>query len=453
MSTLETARRRAPPRRVVAIELALEEERPRGLRGLVTLPLVCLLLALALGVLVGFKAANPWWAVRSAPMQLIQPMHTFLAVAFVLSGTASLSVLMLERVGPPLARVVSRGVMPTLALFVAVGAGSLVAGQGSGLEYLTWPRGLTAAPIAVFFALAISATIRTRALVRISPEGTWLLLIGLYLIPLGLTERVVTSFLATGFTSRLTTEWHALDATFAGWNAALYGLGVLLASRPGEGKPLRSRWLFVLAAFALLSTFGHHHYVSPQADMLKVIAVVASMLGGISFVRHARSALRRREHRLPADPLLASAERWTLFSLVTGILLAVPQVNLTLHGTHAIVGHSMCSMIGVDAMLVLAGFVQVADRRDPALAARLVWRVRAVSVCLILIALSLLAAGLAKGLMRVDHPFADYQRVIRWCLAPLPWLGIALTLAFTALAYAALVHRANRVEVDRSDPR
>jgi cbb3-type cytochrome oxidase subunit 1 len=426
------------PRRVVAIDLSETGGGHGDLRALAALPLTCLMLALGLGVLAGFKAANPWWAVRSAPMQVVQPLHTFLAVAFVLSGTASLTLLMLERAGPPLPRWVRLGVPALLALFTAAGAGTLLAGWGSGLEYLTWPRGLTAAPVAAVLTLAICATARVRSLVRVSPEGAWLLLIGLYLIPLGLVERVVTSFVSMGYTQRLTTEWHALDATFAGWNAALYGLGVLLVSRPGRGKPLRSTWLFGIAAFALLSTFGHHHYVSPQADMLKMIAVIASMLGGISFVRHARTALRRCEPRLPADPLLRSVERWTLFSLATGILLAVPQVNLMLHGTHAIVGHAMCSMIGVDAMLVLAGFVHASGRDDQGLSKRLAWRARAVSACLILIAISLLAAGLAKGLMRADHPFADTQRVVRWCLAPLPWLGILLTAAFASLAYSAL---------------
>jgi hypothetical protein len=123
-------------------------------------------------------------------------------------------------------------------------------------------------------------------------------------------------------------------------------------------------------------------------------------------------------------------------------------VNLVAHGTYAIVAHSMGSMIGVDTLLILGGIASLGGLRrrdgwkgspvnDPmrrGLARRLRW----VSILLALVCTDLLAAGVAKGFLRMSEPFAAFQPVILLILAPLPLLGAALGGALLWLAAGVL---------------
>jgi len=52
-------------------------------------------------------------------------------------------------------------------------------------------------------------------------------------------------------------------------------------------------------------------------------------------------------------------ELWAIVSFGSGILFAIPQFNLIVHGTCLIVIHGMGLMIGVQVMLVFIAVVQV----------------------------------------------------------------------------------------------
>ena len=73
--------------------------------------------------------------------------------------------------------------MTPVALVLLLGGGVGIAiGQGSGLEYLVWPRGLSAAPLALLAVLAWGAWRRLDALCPASAEGAWLLVMGILLL-------------------------------------------------------------------------------------------------------------------------------------------------------------------------------------------------------------------------------------------------------------------------------
>ncbi len=412
---------------------------PHARHPLVVVPVAFLALTLVLGVVLGFKAGRPTLWVRAMPMQIVQPLHTLMALLSVFSGVASLTVLALSRLDASQGKGLERFTTLTLLVFAVASSAGILAGGGSGLEYITWPLILTALPAGLFLLLALVALRRLPLLVRLSPEGAWLLPLGLLLVPLGLGERLIGSAQIPSFERGLSSEWHALDTVFAGWNAALYALGILISARPYGGGRLRPRPLFLIAGFGLLSTFGHHHYASPQPGIIKSIAVVASMLAAISFVRHLRIVLARTdEFDEPAAPLLLAAERWTLFAIGSGVILAVPRINLVLHGTHAVVAHSMCSMIGVNVMLVLAGLVHFTHGGGPGSASRIRRSVRWVNLALALTAACLVAAGIAKGILRTQENFHGYQPTVLLLLTPLPVLGLALTGTILSLVRAAL---------------
>ncbi len=395
---------------------------PKGWALCTSVTLGCLAWTLATGALLGLKSALPALGVDVLPLQLLHPLHTLGVVSFLEAGVLSLFAIAMHRNGARCS-VPPSWSAAVIGTFVASGAGAIVMGRGSGLEYTPWPLALTALPVVVLAAMGWDAW---RGLGRLSaraPEGAWLLLVGLCLTPLGLIERIA----GAGYddaSRALMVEWHALDTVFAGFNTSLYGLGILLTAPPGR-RP-RGLVLYGVATFALLSTFGHHHYVSAQPHVLKMIAFGASMLGVVSFIRHVR-ALRGVLH-MPvtgtSGALIGTGALWTLYAVGSGVVLAVPHVNLILHGTHAIVAHSMGAVIGVNVAIVLGALLDASPGGgERAAVHRLsLW----FNIILALIVLDLLAAGVVKGVMRIEGTHHDYQPVIRSILAPLPLLGVAL---------------------------
>jgi hypothetical protein len=420
------------------------------------LVLSMLLATLLTGILLGIKATRPTWAVNTLPMQTLVPLHTLGAFAILLTGLSHLLDIVLARIAAE--RTIPFPALTLLLLaFLLLAAGAILSGRGSGLEYTSWPTVFTLLPVAACMFMLLDVIRHLKRLCDLTPEGTWLLLIGLCLAPLGLAERAASAS-ANWVTRSLMIEWHSLDTIFAGFNTSLYGLAMLLA--PAPGRPLRSRWLYALALLALLSTFGHHHYLSAQPRPLKLIALAASMLGAVSFIRHiaaSRRALRTPLHATDAGrPLVLAATLWTAFAVGSGVLLAIPQVNLVLHGTHAIVAHSMGAIIGVNIMLVLGSILSAtgapaspAVRRGAAVA----------NILLIVIIADLSIAGSYKGIIRLGGTHHDYQPWMRLILSPLPILGAGFAAAMAFLCLKALgspvpasIHRAPLTTIVFNDP-
>lgn len=427
--------------------------RGSGRKACTWVALCCLLWTLGTGVALGIKSTRPAFAVQALPLELLQPLHTLGVVCFLLSGIITLFSIALRRISAP------NSVSPAwhaaaLGVFFVSSAAAIITGRGSGLEYTSWPLPLGLLPLAVLALTGRDAWRNISRLTARSPEGAWLFLVGICLTPLGLVERVLGAGVDDA-SRALMIEWHALDTFFAGINTALYGLGTLLVARPG-GRSLRKPLLFGVAAFVLVSTFGHHHYISAQPQTLKLIAFAASMLGMVSFVRHIIAV--RRPGPAPgapaAAPLIRTAAVWTLFAVGSGVIFAVPHINLLLHGTHAIVGHSMGAVIGVNVALVLGamlGDTPWATSRCGS--ARTRRATRWFNLTLGLLVADLFAAGVAKGVMRVGGSHHDYQGVVRLILAPLPLLGAALACVIAWLILPlVLTRRAGPLPAAATDP-
>lgn len=358
----------------------------------------------------------------------VRPLHTFFALAGTFAGSTGLLAAIFGGLGMAGRRLDLR--WPLLSAFTALGATSLGLGYGSGREYVSWLPALT--PLLLLPVLLNAGRILAgyRALTARSPEGFWLIATGAVFVCIGLTESHLWLLPAVGGDSvkDLTVQWQGLDLIFSGNNMLLYGCALLLM-RP-TAQPLRGRWLFAIAATSLLFSFGHHHYASPQPRWLKDLAVLASMLATISFIRHVRAyraggtSAPERHEAVPA--ILGSVERWTLVTFGTGILFAVPYLNTFVHGTHAIVAHAMGGMIGVDFMLVIAGGLAVAGRGGALDSRRIRLGVRLVDVSLAAFWVVLAGAGISKGLLRFSHDFSQYQPLVHAWLTALPFVGLGL---------------------------
>ncbi len=393
-----------------------------------TLVAASLLWTLGTGLVLGVKSVRPGLAMHLLPWERVLPAHTLGVMVLLMAGVGALLERVIEGGAQGWVRL-RRLMLGGLAVFFVAGAGAVVAGHASGLEYITWPLALSVMPGAFLVVAACSVWFALDHLCSRSPEGAWLLLMGLVLAVLGLAHRLAGAGVP-GPTRALTIEWHALDTIFAGLNTSLYGLGILLSSRPGGGRRLRSPRLYALAVVALLSTFGHHHYASGQPEVLKWTAFGASMLGIVSFLRHlAMTRKGAKADRDDAARFMRLAGVWTAFAVGSGVLFAVPPLNRLVHGTHAIVAHSMGSVIGVNVFLILSGLLA-------GLPERRLTRVSGVaSVALLLMVTDLFAAGVLKGVLRLDGARSIDLRAVRAVLMPLPVFGLGLAGSLGIIAW------------------
>lgn len=315
---------------------------------LLALAAACLVASILTGVASGIVTAFPWPASRWMSLRALRPAHTLFALAWVIFGSAACVGLFAARNG--VGRLWTSRLQ--IVFFNAFLFGSLVAaarGSYSGREYVTWPPAMSLPLIAGLVLVLANIVAAWKPIHGHSPEAAWLLSTGAVLLPAGLVEQYLYLLprIAADPGRDLVVQWHALDTLIAAWCLLLYGVGVLLA--PAGTRALRGGWLFALAMIGILLDFGHHNYPSPQPYLVKFVSFTASMLAAVSFLRHARAFRRTTRSSDSLPGLLRQIEIWTLFAVGSGILLAVPYVNLYLHGTYAIVGHTMGAMIGVNS--------------------------------------------------------------------------------------------------------
>jgi len=318
------------------------------------------LITLIVGLLASLKVAIPSISHSILAFERIRPLHTLFPIVGVLSGIFGWISFMSFKQPKKYTLLITWLSFGLLIFFMSGASLSLLMGQFSGREYFSWPP-IFSIPLIVSLLLMISLVFnRRRFLSQLSPEGFWLVGFGLIFITIGLSESVLWLMPTIGnnIVKDLTVKWHSIDTFFAGLNAFLYGVGVFILQK--NPKPLRKITPYLIAIGGLLFTFGHHHYVSPQPNILKYLALIASMIGLFSFIKHYRIYKKTKlkaNNSSHYDVLFRAVELWTIVSFGSGILFAIPQVNLVIHGTYLVVIHAMGSMIGVELILVfIAGF-------------------------------------------------------------------------------------------------
>ncbi len=199
--------------------------------------------------------------------------------------------------------------------------------------------------------------------------------------------------------------------------------------------------MYIIAVASLLFTFGHHHYASPQPSYLKSLALIASLLAIMSLLRHIKAYKQKNWLNLQQPflmPIMRSVEKWTLVATATGILFAIPQFNIMIHGTYLVVIHAMGSVIGINMMLVLAHCFHQCHERLPVNVKRVELGVNLVNISLFGLWLVLLGASIIKGTMRISGDFYQYQAVREYFLVGFPILGTMLLIGISLLCGEAV---------------
>ena len=353
--------------------------------------------------------------------RILNSSHTLLALGFVIAGALGAAQVAVGR--PPPRLQVVRFLIGIAAPLLATAAGGF-----SGREYLSWPP-LVSAPLFAAIAWAsVNVLIGLARLGRAHPESAWVVGIGAVVLPLGFAEAHLYLVPAIGLDigKDMAVQWQGIDTMIGGWNAMLYGVAAMLIAPAGKLSRAFRNLLFLVAATGLLLTFSHHHYASPQATWLKNFAFLTSLLAAVAFMPHFRDWRRAAPADTRLTVLLGIAERWTIFAVGTGFLMALPPLNVLVHGTYAVVGHAMGSMIGVNAILIFA--IARGQGDAPEAAADPAFRrwSRLFDWSLAGFVAVLVAAGLVEGVLRTDGGYWAYIGAVRSVMSLLPVFGLAL---------------------------
>lgn len=368
-----------------------------------------------------------------ADFRILNTSHTLFALGFVIAGALGAAQAAVGR--PP--------GWPQAALFlIGIGAPLLATAAGgfSGREYLSWPP-LFSLPLFVAMSWAsINVMIGLARLYRAHPDAAWVVGIGAVVLPLGFAEAHLYLVPAIGLDigKDLAVQWHGVDTMIGGWNAMLYGVAAMMAAPAGKSSKAFRKLLFLAAVSGLLLTFSHHHYQSPQATWLKNVAFLTSLLAAVAFIHHFRAWRSAAPAETRLTVLLGIAERWTIFAVGTGFLMALPPLNVLVHGTYVVVGHAMGSMIGVNAILIFA--IARGLGEAPGAAADAAFRRwgRLFDWSLAGFVAVLVAAGLVEGVLRTDGGYWGYIGEVRSVMLLLPVAGAALAVLVAWIAIDCL---------------
>jgi hypothetical protein len=347
-----------------------------------------------------------------ADFRILNSSHTLFALGFVIAGALGAAQVAVGR--PP-------GWAQAALFLIGIGAPllAMAAGGFSGREYLSWPPLFSLPLFAAMAWASVNVMIGLARLYRAHPAAAWVVGIGAVVLPLGFAEAHLYLVPAIGLDigKDMAVQWQGVDTMIGGWNAMLYGVAAMMVAPAGISSRTFRTLLLIAAVSGLLLTFSHHHYQSPQATWLKNVAFLTSLLAAVAFLHHFRNWRRAAPAETRLTVLLGIAERWTIFAVGTGFLMALPPLNVLVHGTYVIVGHAMGSMIGVNAILIFAiarglgeaGFVAV-----------------------------LVAAGLVEGVLRTDGGYWGYIGEVRSVMLLLPVAGAALAVLVTWIAIDCL---------------
>lgn len=389
---------------------------------------------LAATMLVGLIAAMATVLNTSfVDFRYLNSSHTLFALGFVIAGALGAAQVAVGR--PP--------EWPQVFLFlIGIGAPLLatVAGGFSGREYLSWPPVFSLPLFAAIAWASVNVLIGLGRLGRAHRESAWVVGIGAVVLPLGFAEAHLYLVPAIGLDigKDMAVQWQGIDTMIGGWNAILYGVAAMMVAPAGKPSRAFRNLLFIVAASGLLLTFSHHHYQSPQATWLKHVAFLTSLLAAVTFIHHFRNWRRAAPADTRLTVLLGMAERWTIFAVGTGFLMALPPLNVLMHGTYVVVGHAMGSMIGVNAILIFA--IARGQGEAPKAVADAAFRrwSRLFDWSLGGFVAVLVGAGLVEGVLRPEGGYWGYIGEVRLVMTLLPVFGVALSVLVAWIAIDSL---------------
>ena len=166
----------------------------------------------------------------------------------------------------------------------------------------------------------------------------------------------------------LQVQWKATGTLVGSFNLFVYGAVIYIGERisrdPRYGHSRLAYALFAVGLLNAFTNFAHHSYHLPQDHIVKWISFVVSMLE-ITILCRAVYELWKlvnvtdEQAFCAARGSFAASKYWTVFILLSAVLISIPPLNAIIHGTYVVTGHAMGATIGIDTMILLGAIIWI----------------------------------------------------------------------------------------------
>ncbi len=378
---------------------------------------LCLLFGAAFGLL---SSLPHGWPKLLAHLDLAatRPLHVTFSIAWIfIAYLGALHHFVPEAVGRDWwSQRLSKLAFWLLAAAGGIAGVSYAARVFSGREYLDFPLASSALIAAAWIALLINYAATVRHLPRPWPVHLWMWSTGLVVFLLTFIEAHLhlIPYYSSNVIRDMSVQWKSYGSLIGSWNHVVYGTAVFLAHRVDgrsgfKGLAYAFYWL---GLFNLILGFAHHTYVLPQSLLLRYASYATSMTEW-SILAHFLWTWSKREDAGAAAHIevprmfMRCASIWIGVNLCLALLISIPALHATTHGTHVTVAHAMGSTIGINTMILFAaGFAALLERRTSprGLRAALLFT----NLGLVILLFGLYAAGGVKGKAIVGQGWSFY---------------------------------------------
>lgn len=241
---------------------------------------------------------------------------------------------------------------------------SYLMGVFGGREYWEF-HPMFSLPLIVGWLMFIINFVSSVGSVKKQPVYIWMWLTGLLFFLFTFIESYlwVFPFFRNSLVKDMTVQWKSYGAMVGSWNMLIYGSSIYLMDKIAGNKKYSFSnigfAIYFLGLFNLMFNWGHHIYTLPTASYIKHIAYGVSMteiflLGRIIYLWRSSLSTAKKNFHLTSYRFLIAADVWIFLTLGLAIAMSIPALNVFMHGTHIIVGHTMGATIGINSMLLLA---------------------------------------------------------------------------------------------------
>lgn len=326
-----------------------------------------------LGALYSVPALAPTFQSLGMDLRQLRPVHTTFASAWIfLGGVAVVHRWLQDYGGVPTAGDRLRMRIQIVSWSVA-GLGILVTlamGIGSGREYVGF-HPIFSAMILLgwlcyawnFFRIAGPGFFERPLYVTMWGVGMLFFIVTfveqhLYLLP-AIYENPLQD---------LQVQWKATGTLVGAFNLFVYGAVIYIGERISRDTSYgHSKVAYSLFAVGLLNSFtnfAHHTYHLPQSHLVKWISFVVSMMEIIILCRAVYDLWRLvkktdQSEFCAARGSFGASKFWSVFILVSAVLISIPPLNAIIHGTYAVTGHAMGATIGIDSMVLIGAIIWI----------------------------------------------------------------------------------------------
>lgn len=297
-----------------------------------------------------------------------------------------------------------------------------------------------ALPITISWILLIIYFIKSTTSFKKQPVYIWMWLTGAFFFLFTYLES--NMWLIPSVRNQLiydmTIQWKSYGSLVGAWNMLIYGSSIYLMDKIlGHQKYSYSAlafWLYFLGLLNGMFNWGHHIYTLPTHNIIHYIAYGVSMtelilLARIIYLWKSSIQTAKKHIHIQSYQFIFAADIWIFITLAIAILMSIPALNLYIHGTQVVVGHTMGATIGINTFLLFAFIFDFINKNQEKESTTKFYKFGflILQICLPIFFLSLIIAGILKGFWQMEttaKPFSEMMQELR------PWFLIFAVAGF-----------------------